>query len=98
MSLKKIAESGSGSVIQYYVYENPDPFENVTDPEHSLFFNFLVSFCTTPTFPFRLSLVGSEAGFRIQNLDPWIQEGQNKLIKEKKVYVLKSWRRLWEMF
>jgi hypothetical protein len=34
MSLTKIAGSGSGVVSQRYGFENLDPYQNVTDPEH----------------------------------------------------------------
>ena len=33
-SLTKIARSGSGSVSQRYGFANPDPYQNVTDPQH----------------------------------------------------------------
>jgi hypothetical protein len=36
-STMKIAGAGSGSISQRHRYEGPDPYKNVTDPQHWYF-------------------------------------------------------------
>jgi hypothetical protein len=42
--MTKIAESGSESLSQRYGSTDPDPYQNVTDPQHCLVVGFAIQY------------------------------------------------------